>query len=64
MKRTRYHFTLVTSHSTLNGTTVSRVAETEARARESILRIVREAAPDATLKPVRRCMDSNSKLHD
>lgn len=64
MKRTRYHFTLRTTHPTLNGTTVSRVAEDEASARRSILKIVREAAPDATLKPVRRCLEDKSKLKD
>lgn len=52
MKRTRYHFTIQTAHPTLNGTAVSRLAQTEPDARESIMRVLREAAPDATLKPM------------
>ena len=51
MKRTRYHYTVRTSHPTLDGTPVSRLAETEARARQSILKVLHEVAPDATLEP-------------
>lgn len=64
MKRTRYHFTIRSGHQTLSGAAVSRVAETEDSARQSILKIVREAASDAELVPARRCMEDRPKLTD
>lgn len=66
MKRQRYHFTVITTHPTLNDTLVSRLAESEEHARESLQRLAREQAPDATLEPatVRRCLEDKPHLID
>lgn len=64
MKRHRYHFTIQTTYPTINGTAVSRLATSEAEAQASILRVVHEAAPDATLRPARKCLEDKSHLKD
>ena len=64
--RTRYHYRIQCADPRLNGTTVSRVAESEADARRSILKVVREAASDATLRQLhgKRPLDCIPKTTD